>query len=277
MTNKTKIKSKTIIILFAWFGIQFSLLSETVILWNHEVIHGKITYQDANILKIKDDNGKSVEYPKNDILRVSYRDVKDTKEINKIIEEEERKHPTEKRRKIVKKYKKSKWEIVARSTILPGWGQWKADKKRYAGLSFVAVTGAGIYTYVKYIAFKKAETTYNQNSIIPGFFIYNQPRGSNFGTTAVTTLVLANKIYQPFKDAQIAGNNAIQLLSFIYATQLIHSYFIGSKWEKDGKKTTIGNIDAIVDWSLNASAKPVQTPIGLMKETYLEASYVFQF
>ncbi|MBK6604930.1 MAG: hypothetical protein IPG24_05450 [Leptospiraceae bacterium] len=103
--NSFKLKT---LFLFVLLG-QYSLLAETVILRTHEVIHGKITFQDANVLRMNDDLGKAIELQKNDILKVSYRDVKDAKEIKKIIEEEESKLPPEKRKKMAKVDKRNKW------------------------------------------------------------------------------------------------------------------------------------------------------------------------
>ncbi|HNC01164.1 MAG TPA: hypothetical protein PLS71_23165, partial [Leptospiraceae bacterium] len=86
MRNIRYLKLKLIALSLFTF-LSSTILAETVILRTHDVIHGKITFQDANVLRMNDDLGKPLEIQKSEILKVSYRDVKDAKEIKRIIEE----------------------------------------------------------------------------------------------------------------------------------------------------------------------------------------------
>lgn len=278
--NSFKLKTLFLLVLLG----QYSLLAETVILRTHEVIHGKITFQDANVLRMNDDLGKAIELQKNDILKVSYRDVKDAKEIKKIIDEEESKLPPEKRKKVASVDKRNKWSIVWRSAVLPGWGQWKVGKKGYAALSFVGMLGAIGYVSSKRSAALAAENSYQSKMIFVGFGTLSSIGGTGgifpSGTAGiVTSAVLANSLFQPYGTAVTNYNNSLQIIGIVYGAQLIHSFFLGRAWEKEDPNTSIGKKAAYGDWNFNASPRQAFAPTanGVSRETYYEVNYEFRF
>ena len=60
------VHSKLKVFLFFLLLIQSSLMAETVILLSHEVLQGKISYQDAKVLRMTDETGKLIEISKSD-------------------------------------------------------------------------------------------------------------------------------------------------------------------------------------------------------------------
>lgn len=267
--------SKLRVFLFFLLLIQTSLMAETVILLSHEVLHGKITYQDAKILRMKDETGKPIEIAKNDILKVSYRDVKDVQEIKKIIQEEEKKLPPEKRKKASVE-KRNKYLIVGRSAIVPGWGQWETGNKWTGALSFVVVFGAAANATSSFLTFKTAEKTYQNQSVL--IFIGSQSiPGVDVTTKLLIGVIYGAQSFEPYSTAQVKGDNALRVLGLVYAAQLIHSYFLGSAWEKADPNTTIEKKPAFGDWNLNAQPRQALSVNGISRETYYEVNYQFRF
>ncbi len=283
MTKQNSFKLKNKIICLALLLVQFPLLAETVILRSHEVVHGKITYQDALVLRMNDDLGKPLELQKNDILKVSYRDVKDAKEIKRIIDEEESKLPPEKRKKkIVVVVPENRYTLFLRSAAIPGWGQWKAGNKWYAAAAFVGVVGAAGYATTSFQGFKSSEKDYNSKSFLTVALLSQIPEKDFSSTNKILYAALSSaRNYGPYANASTIGNNAIQGLAIVYAIQLMHSFYLGYKWEKanPNANTTIGKKAAFGDWNFNASPRQAYapTPTGVNRETYYEMNYEFRF
>lgn len=281
MANKNFVKLKFIIFVVVCFLQKNTISAETVILRSHEVIQGRVIFQDVNILRIIDDSGKSLDLDKNEILKVSYRDVKDAKEIKQIIEEEEKKLPPAKRKKPVAVEKRSKWSIVWRSALVPGWGQWKADKKLYATIAFGGTLLTAAYTISKYTEFQSAESSYDSKMQVVGILtlggsrITGNPLAGQSGF--LLSIYFANSFFQPYSQAQIGGNNAIQTLAVVYVVQLFHSFMIGNNWEKETPNTSIGKKAAFGDWNFNAQPRHAFSPAGISRETYYEVNYRFRF
>ena len=57
MANKNFVKLKFIIFVVVCFLQKNTISAETVILRSHEVIQGRVIFQDVNILRIIDDSG----------------------------------------------------------------------------------------------------------------------------------------------------------------------------------------------------------------------------
>jgi hypothetical protein len=245
---------------------------------------------------MNDDLGKPLELQKNDILKVSYRDVKDAKEIKKIIEEEESKLPPEKRKKVAGIEKRNKWSIVWRSAVLPGWGQWKAGKKGYASLTFFSMLGAAAYVNSQRRAALAEEKTYNllttplgidtlltlatQNETDPNKKWNSKFSPGQTGSGAlVTPIILGQVFYSPYGNAVNKYNNSLQIIEVIFAAQLIHAFFIGRAWEKEDPNTTIGKKAAFGEWNFNASPRQAYAPTaaGVSRETFYEVNYEFRF
>jgi hypothetical protein len=280
MNQQNYVKLKYIIFLSALFLGQFSLLAETVILRSHEVIHGKITYQDAIVLRMNDDFGKPLELQKNDILKVSYRDVKDAKELKKMIEEEESKLPPEKRKKVVVTIPENRYTLFLRSAAVPGWGQWKAGNKLYAAIAFVGVVGAAGYAGSSFKGFKSSEKNYQTQTFTTAMTLAAIPSTQMDNPTKVLIAAYTSaKNFGPYGNASAIGNNAIQGLAIVYAIQLMHSFYLGYKWEKANPNATIGKKAVFGDWNFNASPRQAYAPTatGVSRETYYEMNYEFRF
>lgn len=279
MINKNiqTLKMKFTIIAFLLSII--SINAETVILRSHDVVHGKITYQDALVLRMNDDLGKPLELQKNDILKVSYRDVKDAKEIKKIIEEEESKLPPEKRKKVQVVIPENRYTLLLRSAAVPGWGQWKAGNKWYAAAAFVGVVGAAGYAVSSFQGFKSSEKDYQAQSLNVAAYTVAGPGDAQ--TRLLVGIVMSARNFGPYGNASTVGNNAIQGLAIVYAIQLMHSFYLGYKWEKSNPNanTTIGKKAAFGEWNFNASPRQAYAPTaaGVSRETFYEVNYEFRF
>ncbi len=280
MIQRNSFKLKSISLFIAIFSSQFSLLAETVILRSHEVIHGKITYQDAIVLKMNDDFGKPLELQKNDILKVSYRDVKDAKELKKMIDEEESKLPPEKRKKVVVTIPENRYTLFLRSAAVPGWGQWKAGNKWYAAIAFVGVVGAAGYAASSFQGFKSSEKNYQAQTFNTAMTLAAIPSTQMDNPTKVLIAAYTSaQNFKPYGSASTLGNNAIQGLAIVYAIQLIHSFYLGYKWEKANPNATIGKKAVFGDWNFNASPRQAYAPTatGVSRETFYEVNYEFRF
>ena len=280
MINKNiqTLKMKFTIIAFLLSII--SINAETVILRSHDVVHGKITYQDALVLRMNDDLGKPLELQKNDILKVSYRDVKDAKEIKKIIEEEESKLPPEKRKKVQVVIPENRYTLFLRSAAVPGWGQWKAGNKWYAAAAFVGVVGAAGYAASSVQGFQASEKSY-QTKTATTFYLLAAATNVDSTTKIFYAAVSGAQSYGPYANASDIGNKAIQGLGIVYAIQLMHSFYLGYKWEKSNPNanTTIGKKAAFGEWNFNASPRQAYAPTaaGVSRETFYEVNYEFRF
>lgn len=291
MTSKIFNQLPFFLLFIILFFSSLPIVGETVILRTHEVLHGRIVFQDSKILKLKEENGSINEYPKNTILKVSYREVKDEIEIKKIIQEAESKLAPEERKKVVTVDKRNRYSVVWRSSLLPGWGQWYSGKKTYATLSIVAMLGAAGYAYQKREAAITEKKSYEALTRPLGFATLLSLGTTNsaspfdspfdFGLTGPGALlgpiILGQVFFSPYQQSVNSYNFSLQILSIAYGVQLIHSYFIGREWENADPNTTIGKKAAYGEWKLNASPRQTFTQSGLNKETYYELNYIFQF
>lgn len=282
-----------------------SLFSETVILISEEVYRGKVKSQDANILKMVDELGAERIFSKNDILKVVYRDVTDKKELDKIIKEEklkkgivsEAKDESPRRWWQLFRYipPKSWLQASARSALVPGWGQYfagtKSDMKWYnlrngrwvGALAFVSVVGAFSYSGSSAAAFQRTEKGYNGE--IFNIALFATIRLSTDSSNQLPIILFAaqqsNEAFSPYQKAQNVANNAIILFGTLYGIQLIHSYFVGKKWqaeqEKQASTTTIDGKEVEMDWNLTAIQKGNASSLNYSRENFYEGSLSFRF
>ena len=299
---------KKIFYLFLVFIMSSSVFSETVILNNEEVYRGKVKSQDANTLKMIDESGTEKVFSKNDILKVVYRDVKDKNELEKIIKEEKLKkgistNDSSKKGFDLFKYFPFKYvppkhwaQISARSAVIPGWGQYKAGEKsdmkwynlrngRWVGaLALVGVAGAFVFSSSSALTFKGIEADYRSQTTILGSVaasaLLNNP-SSSAGIIGIT-FYLSNKQFEPYNRASTTANNAIIALSALYGIQLLHSYYIGKKWQEEQKSittssTSIGEHPVEMDWNISAFQKGNTSSLNYSRENYYESSLNFRF
>lgn len=262
--------------------ISSMLSAETVILRNHEVFKGKIKAQDAKKLSLNTKEGQNLEFSKQEILKVVYRDIEDEVEIQKIIHEEEQKLKPEERVTPVKKEKTSegswfsrfkfkekenKWSIVWRSALVPGWGQWKAERPWLAAGTFITFIGAAAVFNSQYKAYSEQEKTYQNVTLL-----ISLPT-TNIGSTQTEKLligaIISNGYYSDFASTTNQANQTLQIIGLIYGAQLIHSYFIGRDYYL--KKENSGGAQGAFflpqeGWNINSFAR--SSGVGQKEQAY---------
>lgn len=218
------------------FGIfilySISIFPETILLIGKETIKGKVKNQNANSVEV-DVEDKIVKISKERILKIVYRDL--TKEEEKKIREEEerklaerqKKSPPQKEESSSQKEeikstgsegtedldKKKKMDtihnrptrlgVTARSSLLPGWGQY-IEKRFFAAGSFAfLIIGGSIVLYNKNKHYRNSLNDYNTMSNPPltsQFFL--SALGGKFSFNEYSILLLNNQKQAVVKNYQ---------------------------------------------------------------------------
>lgn len=268
-------KKKQQLLLFVFCISLNSLFSETVILIHEEVIRGKVNSQDAISLKMTDEKGKERVFPKTEILKVIYRDVTDKAELDKIIKEEKEKKGI----KTTKFEKRDKKQIIWRSALLPGWGQWKAGKKKYTYITVGAFLLAGAYVSGRRSAAISEQASYDQTSLGIGILTFNNIQNSSGqAQNQILLNVLINQsLFTPVETSIANYNNSLAIFGIIYLAQLTHSYYIGKAWEKEAQTTMLPSGKVLnLGWNFDIKQKMSENQIG-SKENVFDLNYVHSF
>lgn len=218
------------------FGIfilySISIFPETILLIGKETIKGKVKNQNANSVEV-DVEDKIVKISKERILKIVYRDL--TKEEEKKIREEEerklaerqKKSPPQKEESSSQKEeikstgsegtedldKKKKMDtihnrptrlgVTARSSLLPGWGQY-IEKRFFAAGSFAfLIIGGSIVLYNENKHYRNSLNDYNTMSNPPltsQFFL--SALGGKFSFNEYSILLLNNQKQAVVKNYQ---------------------------------------------------------------------------
>ncbi|MCW7503612.1 LA_0442/LA_0875 N-terminal domain-containing protein [Leptospira paudalimensis] len=163
-----------------------SLFSETIILKTGKTFFGRVIEQNRDFLKLKETNGNVLQFQKTEILKVTYKDL-NTKEIKKIIDVETKKNQsslnqvTETNEKFDLNSKKEnltdssiekpspltpkkiRWEVVGRSAILPGWGQYHWNEPIRGSLYILSFLGAAVHYNQAWNLHKEAKSEYQND------------------------------------------------------------------------------------------------------------------
>jgi len=157
-----------------------NLFSETILLKNGNIITAKVIEQNSKEITIKADDGKVQKFSKNAILKVIYKNI-DAKEAQRIKQEEEQKlldknksatdkklaEDALKKKQEEEDQKKqqatpySRTQLVLRSMVLPGWGQYKENRTVpaivYPSILAISIFGA----YEKNREYRNAARDFN--------------------------------------------------------------------------------------------------------------------
>ncbi|EMO07702.1 hypothetical protein LEP1GSC137_1067 [Leptospira borgpetersenii str. Noumea 25] len=103
--------------------------ASTIILKNGKTLQGKIVNQSRTEVQIEI-NGKVQIIPKTEISEINLKDPKrdEPKKVTTKLPLPKTNDKVE-QTAIPSSWKETKWTISGRSTILPGWGQWKVGEK----------------------------------------------------------------------------------------------------------------------------------------------------
>ncbi|WP_406600491.1 LA_0442/LA_0875 N-terminal domain-containing protein [Leptospira sanjuanensis] len=221
------------------FSLFFSMplwSAQTILLKDGTSLKGEVTGQNEKAITVRTADGGVRTISKRSILKVIYKEVNED-EAKRIRQEEETKireaKSAEEKKRIEEEAvvinppvktsgTRSRWSLVWRSAVLPGWGHYKAERKKtaivYGALFWTGAVATGLAA--KQIESKKA--AYDEASL------YGQASGNLlFGEAYVGDKRAAYK--KSIQDYQsVAAGTAL-----IYLIQLTHAYFTGVEWEKE--------------------------------------------
>ena len=216
--------ASTLCILFISFN---ALQADTVTLKNGGAVVGKIVSQSRKNIRIRKQNGQIVTIPKTNVRRVIFGKVPEKKPEEKKPEEkppEEKKPETNIPENNTSSAGPSRWDVMWRAAVLPGWGHYHAGKSAYGfGIGGAFFASAGFTGYAVSNA-STLEAEYN-DSTLTNFILTNQFAAD--GTSAVLGNILLNSDpYSQFQSATDTANAAALVTGIIYLAQLSHAYFM---------------------------------------------------
>ncbi|MDH5656639.1 MAG: hypothetical protein OEZ34_12070, partial [Spirochaetia bacterium] len=121
---------------------------------------------------------------------------------------------------------RSRWEIVKRNALLPGWGYHFAGRKNYSYI------GAGVFaallfnTYTTRNTYLATKNTYDEQSMMISAATFSSVGSGNPGAALVASRIMDDGAYSGYEKSAKDYNNSISLLGIVYAGILIHSYFL---------------------------------------------------
>ncbi|TGL71961.1 hypothetical protein EHQ67_02280 [Leptospira kmetyi] len=234
LKNRTASSFRSILILLVFFSVPL-WSAQTILLKNGSSIKGDVTGQNEKTLTVRTENGVQT-ISKRSILKVIYKDVNE-EEAKRIRQEEENKireaKSAEEKKKIeeeaiVQKPEpklsgtRSRWSLVWRSAVLPGWGHYKAERKKTA-----IVYGTLFWSGVIATAFASQQIGQKKSEYESSTLIAQASGNLLFGE-----LVVSGKRAEYKKSIQ-DYQNAAAGTALIYLIQLTHSYFTGISWEQE--------------------------------------------
>lgn len=265
---------KNIFLIFvSFFIIQLSVFSETVLLHEGGSFRGKVVTQNQKTITIQTKEGKRV-VQKKEILKVIYKDIDEEEEerirnaeikrmedeklskqrnleLQKQHDEEERlrkeREEAEKNNKPIappppQKPAVSKAGALARSAVLPGWGQWASGRKFAAIIYPTLFLAAGYAVYEnnrKYLVAKKDYegygNPYSHDSITLSALGIANPQLAPVISDPLT-LYVYNQQFSPYQDKREAVDKAyknlqtsIGVLAGIYLINLADAFIFGGQ------------------------------------------------
>lgn len=136
---------------------------------------------------------------------------------------------------------RSRWDIVWRSSVLPGWGFYHADHTITASVYGGLFWGGLMYAVNLRGQVNSQKAAYDQASL---FYQFGRPNPANFATqqgvnatgflvqdTLLSEYVSSSK--KDFRGATNQYNGALGFTALVYLIQLTHSYFVGVDWEEN--------------------------------------------
>ena len=209
-------------LLFAALG---AASADAVKLRNGELLVGTITTQTRNDISIQV-NGRILVIPKSDIQRVIYgnaeAEVRKYEELKlQLLREQEIRRAEEARLLEEKKRRESygRLGLTLRSAALPGWGQ-AASGRTALGIGTGAVVGlSALYSWQLRNKALAARVDYDQSSTTSKLFVLS-------GASVALPVLLDSSSKQTYTRAVGRYNQSVNLLGFLYAAQIVHTFFL---------------------------------------------------
>ncbi|QDK23180.1 LA_0442/LA_0875 N-terminal domain-containing protein [Leptospira weilii] len=235
LQNRMIFPFRSIVILFMFSS--FSLWSaQTILLKDGTSIKGKVTVQNEKIITIRMENGSVQTLSKNGVLKVIYKDVseEEAKQIRKKEEAKTREFKSTGDKKKIKKdtilskseirnfRTRSRWDLIWRSAVLPGWGHYKINHKKI-GIFYGALFWGGIVlTVLSTEEIERKKSEYKDAALV----------GQISENLLIREAILNGKRSE-YKKSVDEYENIVTGTVLIYFIQLTHSYFTGVNWEKE--------------------------------------------
>ncbi|MCH1910696.1 hypothetical protein L9Z41_16450 [Leptospira noguchii] len=216
------------------FLLSFPLLSQQIILLkNGTSIRANVTSQNEKNIIIRTKDGNVQILSKKGVLKVIYKDVNE-EEAKRIRKEEEIKiqeaKPAEDKRKIEDEVpvetkatgNRTRWNLVWRSAVFPGWGHYKANRKKI-GIVYTSFFWSGvILTLIASDRIGGKKTEYE-----------NSARIGQVSDYALIREMIVHEKRSEYKKSIDDYQNLAMGTVLVYLIQLTHSYFTGIDWEKE--------------------------------------------
>ncbi|EMJ93266.1 LA_0442/LA_0875 N-terminal domain-containing protein [Leptospira alstonii] len=238
LKNRTTFPLRLIFISFIFLSLPL-WSAQTILLKNGTSVKGDVTGQNENNITVRLEDGSVQTFSKKGILKVIYKDINE-EEAKRIRQEEETKireaKTAEEKKQIQEKSiftqsegkglgQKNRWSLVWRSAVLPGWGHYKADRKK-TGIAYGALFWGSLFltmTAAKNV--KNTKSEYENVSAAVQLLPSDQ-------IPALRQWIVSGKRSEYKKSIDDYEKVATGTV-LIYLIQLANSYFTGIIWEKE--------------------------------------------
>lgn len=223
----------------------FLFAEQTILLRKGGKVVGDVVAQNEKTITVQSESGRKV-LNKREILKIIYKDISKEEE-NRIRKEEEKKiqeNPQVVEEPLVipaepakTEPSRSRWSVVWRSAIVPGWGQWYAGNKKEALVTGALFLGAVGYGASSRQAAESAKSSYDSAVFLSG------PVGTSILGGGVANLILITEVPSSranYESSIQTYNSSVYALGAVYLAQLVRSYFVGRSWEQEANPITWG-------------------------------------
>lgn len=220
---------KKILLLFFLTVPAFELFSfQVLVTKNREPIRGAIESENADQVVFQSLDGNRRIFSRKEISFLIYKDVSED-EYNKILEGLAIRNPQEKdiSRTIEER---SRWDVVWRSAVVPGWGLYHAGEKRKAAFAlgtFALFIGLEIQGH-KDLESRKEK--YDQSDDLLNAYLLSTRNADPFVLVSLQAQKEIQRLH--YENAEYKANIKSALLAIKYLVQLGFAYYYGTKWEK---------------------------------------------
>lgn len=244
-----------------------SIFADTLVYRNGTFAYGKVISQDTEVVEFQTEEGKFLKVEKKRILKVFFQKL-NAQEVQQFVKtEQEKQKPTKtsnQKQPENLEAPPSRWSYVWRSAVLPGFGQYHAgETKMGIGIGILFFLSAG-YAYTEQEKYTSAQQDYVQTTLLSNVIIPNptltpqangQPDLTPVLTRIVSFAVLTSGPESNYRASVTNYNNASAVVGIVYAAQLLHSYFLGKKKEKEFlEKKTAFSEEQKGDWFFRSYA-----------------------
>ncbi|TGK06877.1 hypothetical protein EHO59_01770 [Leptospira semungkisensis] len=216
-----------------------NLFGSSLTLKNGKVLQGKVVNQTRNEVHLEVD-GKVLTIPKTDIVELNLKDTPKPEPKKEPVKpkEEAKKEPEPEPEPPagVRWYNKPRWAYSLRSAVVPGWGMWKADRKYLATGTFILFAGVLYKAIETQQQFSAAHNAYKTGATNYFVFALNDPvlqLPANTGERLIGAVIVNKGAFNHYQHLAEVGNDYQYLVGLVYGLQLVYSYYLGVKAERE--------------------------------------------